>query len=79
MEQAAAARVARMQTSQATNPNFTLSDLGSAFSIGESAAYIFILGDRVSGTVERSLVEYLFGENENHLPTKERRMRRPIY
>ncbi|ETS74409.1 hypothetical protein PFICI_14275 [Pestalotiopsis fici W106-1] len=67
IEQAAAARVGRLQTSQATNPDFSLSDLGSAFSIGESAAYLFVLGDKVSYTVERSIVEYLF-ENER-LPT----------
>ncbi|KAK6212589.1 hypothetical protein LQW54_005174 [Pestalotiopsis sp. IQ-011] len=65
--QAAAARIARIKTSQATNPNFTLSDLGSDFSVGEAAAYIIVLGDRVSGTVEKTVVEYLF-ENER-LPT----------
>lgn len=60
--QAAAARLARVKTSNATNPTFSLSDLGSGFSIGETAAYIAILGDTVEGTVKRELVEYLFGE-----------------
>lgn len=58
---AAQSRLARVETSQATNPTFTLTSLGSDFSVGETAAYILILGDRVSGTVKRSLVEYLFG------------------
>ena len=62
MQQAANARLARVQTSNATNPTFGLSDLGTGFSYGESAAYILVLGERVSGTVNRSFVEYLFGK-----------------
>jgi len=59
---AANARLARLITSNATNPTYSLSDLGSGFSIGETAAYVGILGDVASGTVKRELVEYLFGK-----------------
>ena len=62
VQMAANAMVARQATSQATNPEFELSELGELFATGESAAYILVLGDKVSGTVERSVVEYLFGE-----------------
>ncbi|KAK7998869.1 Cloroperoxidase [Apiospora marii] len=60
---AAAARQARIRTSNATNPQFSLSDLGSGFSLGEAAAYLIILGDRGSHTARRNVVEYLFGES----------------
>jgi len=58
---AADARLGRLITSNATNPNFTISDLGSQFSLGETAAYIIFLGDPTSGEVQKALVEYLFG------------------
>lgn len=62
IKEAAAARIARVHTSQTTNPTYSMSDLGFDFSIGETAAYIVVIGDRVSGTVKKSFVEYLFGE-----------------
>lgn len=60
---AAKARLARVHTSNATNPTFTLTTTGRQFSFGETAAYIIVLGDRVAGTVRRAWVEYLFGKN----------------
>ncbi|KAF2102003.1 Cloroperoxidase [Rhizodiscina lignyota] len=60
VQMAANARLARVHTSNATNPTFMLTDLGRKFSFGETAAYILVLGDRVAGTVKRSWVEYLF-------------------
>ncbi|KAI0893638.1 Cloroperoxidase [Annulohypoxylon nitens] len=60
IQMASNARVARLMTSNLTNPEYSLSDLGSAFSIGESAAYVAILGDKKSGTVPKTWVEYLF-------------------
>ncbi|KAK9784227.1 putative Heme haloperoxidase family profile domain-containing protein [Seiridium cardinale] len=63
VQMAANARLARVNTSNTTNPTFSMSNLGNAFSLGESAAYIIALGDRYNGTVEKSRVEYLF-ENE---------------
>lgn len=49
----------------ATNPNYTMSELGDSFSYGETAAYIIVLGDKEKGLVNRSRVEYLFGEFES--------------
>lgn len=59
--QAALSRQARVNTSMATNPNYTMSELGASFSYGETAAYIIVLGDKENGLVNRSRVEYLFG------------------
>ena len=56
----AAAIVARINTCKATNPQFSLSDLGESFTIGETSTFISILGDRESLTVDRRLVEFLF-------------------
>ncbi|KAI1075743.1 Chloroperoxidase [Whalleya microplaca] len=63
VQMGANARQARERTSRATNPTFTMSETGKTFSYGETAAYIMVLGDKVSGTVKKSWVEYLF-ENE---------------
>lgn len=58
------ARVSRLMTSNLTNPEYSLSDLGSEFSIGETAAYISVLGDKKTGTVPKSYVEFLFGKHK---------------
>ncbi|KAK4242557.1 putative sterigmatocystin biosynthesis peroxidase [Achaetomium macrosporum] len=63
----AAAIVGRIRTCNATNPEFSLSDLGFEFILGETAAFISILGDSESFTVDTRRVEYLF-RNER-LPT----------
>ncbi|EXJ75405.1 uncharacterized protein A1O5_02101 [Cladophialophora psammophila CBS 110553] len=63
IETAAKARLARVDTSKATNPTFNLTTTGTLFSFGETAAYIIALGDRETGTVRRAWVEYLFGKN----------------
>lgn len=57
----AAAIVGRMRASNRTNPEFAMSDLGFSFTIGETAAFISILGDSTTLTVNKRLVEYLFG------------------
>jgi hypothetical protein len=59
---AAKARLGRIKTSAATNPTYELSDLGSQFTFGESVAYVLFMGDRTTGTANRSWVEWLFGE-----------------
>jgi hypothetical protein len=59
---AANARYGRIQTSNATNPTFELSDGGVSLGLGESAAYVYLLGDRVAGTVRKSWVKFLFGK-----------------
>ncbi|KAF7522421.1 heme-thiolate peroxidase [Neopestalotiopsis clavispora] len=63
VKMAADARLARVHSSIATNPSYSMSDLGNEFSLGETAAYIIALGDRDDATVQKSFVEYLF-ENE---------------
>ncbi|KAK0701554.1 Chloroperoxidase [Apiosordaria backusii] len=68
VESGAAAVVARMKTCKATNPKYELSPLGEAFILGETAAFISILGDAQTITVEKPRVEYLF-QNER-LPTE---------
>ncbi len=62
IKMAAKARLARINTSKKTNPTYQLSDLGEAFTYGESAAYVVVFGDKKTGTVKRSFVEWLFGE-----------------
>ncbi|KAL2271407.1 hypothetical protein VTJ83DRAFT_778 [Remersonia thermophila] len=64
---AARARLGRIITSKATNPEYTMSELGDAFTYGESVAYIMVLGDINTGKAKRRWVEYWF-ENER-LPT----------
>ncbi|KAH8898024.1 Cloroperoxidase [Thozetella sp. PMI_491] len=60
VQMAADARSARIKTSMETNPNFTMSNVGKAFSLGESAAYILAFGDKDAGTSNRSFVEFMF-------------------
>lgn len=60
---AADARYYRIKSSQATNPTYQMSELGDAFTYGESAAYVVLFGDKESQTVPRSWVEWLFGES----------------
>jgi len=58
---AAYARAGRIATSKATNPEYQMSELGDAFTYGESVAYVILIGDKHTGTANRSWVEYLFG------------------
>ncbi|KAL2172256.1 hypothetical protein VTG60DRAFT_6634 [Thermothelomyces hinnuleus] len=60
LRMAAKARLGRIKTSQATNPTYSMSELGDAFTYGESAAYVVVLGDKESRTVNRSWVEWFF-------------------
>jgi hypothetical protein len=62
VHQAALARQARVDTSNATNPEFALSKDALPNTYGESAAYIIVFGDKISGIVKKSWVEYFFGE-----------------
>ena len=59
--EAAEAHEARLNTSKATNPDFSLSDTGIAFSFGESAAYMLAFEEDGFGYANRSWVEYFFG------------------
>ena len=60
LESAVDAVVGRVQTSNQTNPTFSLSFIGQSFLMGETAAYTMAFGDAESFTVNRTLVEYLF-------------------
>ncbi|KAL2163777.1 hypothetical protein VTH06DRAFT_5836 [Thermothelomyces fergusii] len=60
LRMAARARLGRIKTSQATNPTYSMSELGDAFTYGESAAYVVVLGDKESRTAKRSWVEWFF-------------------
>ena len=64
MEQAARARQARVDTSNATNPDFGLSKDALSLTYGESAAYIIVFGNKTSGVVNKSWVEYFFRESQ---------------
>ncbi|KAK4244523.1 Chloroperoxidase [Corynascus novoguineensis] len=60
IKDAARARLGRIKASQATNPEYSMSELGDSFTYGESAAYVVVLGDKISGTIKRSWVEWFF-------------------
>lgn len=62
LESAAAARLLRVETSAATNPTFYLNSTNSAISLGETAAYLLALGDRVTGQAPLDRVRMMFGE-----------------
>ncbi|EAQ92084.1 hypothetical protein CHGG_00319 [Chaetomium globosum CBS 148.51] len=64
LKMAADARYYRIKSSQATNPTYQMSELGDAFTYGESAAYVVLFGDKESQTVPRSWVEWLFEKEQ---------------
>lgn len=64
LQMSANARTARIKTSKATNPEYSMSNLGDAFSLGESAAYVVIIGDRKSATVPRGWLTWFFEHEE---------------
>lgn len=57
----AAARARAIRNSNATNPEFGLSNLAKGFSTGESIAFILVFGNVTTGVVETSPVVYWFG------------------
>ena len=65
MQQAADSRLARVVTSVRTNPQFTLSQLGSDFGYGEVAAYLIIFGDPIKATAPKKVVQYFFGKRSS--------------
>ncbi|PYI07359.1 Cloroperoxidase [Aspergillus sclerotiicarbonarius CBS 121057] len=58
-KEAAQARLARVNTSMATNPTYSVSEIGLVFSYGETAAYMLIFAEG-DGTANRTWVEYFF-------------------
>ena len=63
LQQAADARLARMYTTNATNPTFNISDVGTLFSFGETAAYMIVFADETGETASREWVNYFFGKD----------------
>ncbi|KAL2860991.1 peroxidase family protein [Aspergillus lucknowensis] len=68
VDQLAAARMGRLATSKATNPEHELSALADGFSWGECAAFFEIMADGTTGTVDKKFIEYWF-KNER-MPTE---------
>jgi hypothetical protein len=68
IQQVADARMARLATSQATNPEHSLSRLADGFSWGEMASFFEIMADGTTGTVEKKFIEYWL-KNER-MPTE---------
>ncbi|KAI0017561.1 Cloroperoxidase [Xylariomycetidae sp. FL0641] len=65
LQQAADAQAARLNTSQATNPAFSMSNLGANFALGESAGYMLVFSnpgskDPLNLNASREWVEYFF-------------------
>ncbi|KAK9422061.1 putative Heme haloperoxidase family profile domain-containing protein [Seiridium unicorne] len=75
IQQLADARMGRLATSQATNPNFTFSGLADGFSWGECASFFEIMADGTTGTVNKTFIDYWF-RNER-FPTEIGWSRRP--
>jgi hypothetical protein len=71
LAKASRARTARVVTSAATNPQFTLPQLGAHFIYGETAAYQFVFGEwnlksedpKDMVLTPKDLVQYFFGKD----------------
>jgi hypothetical protein len=61
-------KVARQLQSKAGNPTYTFTSTMEQFSLGEVAAPILVFGDIEAATVNRTLVEYFFGEFDETIP-----------
>lgn len=59
--QAARARQARVETSNRTNPEFTLSATANRNSLLETAIYLIVFGDREAASVPKETLVYFFG------------------
>ncbi|KAL4783823.1 Chloroperoxidase [Aspergillus varians] len=58
VQQVAKARMGRLATSKATNPEFELSTLADGFSWGECASFFEIMADGTTGTVDKRFIDY---------------------
>ncbi|KAI3316920.1 Cloroperoxidase [Xylariaceae sp. AK1471] len=54
------ARAQRQITSNLTNPEYSLSQVGYLFSVAESSALLSIIGNKISQTTPKKFVDYLF-------------------
>lgn len=62
IQQLADARMARLATSERTNPEHQTSLLADGFSWGECASFFEIMADGTTGTVRKDFIEYWFRE-----------------
>jgi hypothetical protein len=62
VKQLAHSKLFRQLESRASNLSYTFSASTEEFSLGEVAAPIIAFGDMTAGTVERSLMQYFFGQ-----------------
>ncbi|KAI8631313.1 Cloroperoxidase [Xylariaceae sp. FL1651] len=53
-------RAQRMMRSNLTNPEYSLSETGYKFSLGENSALLSILGDKLTQTCPKKFADYLF-------------------
>jgi hypothetical protein len=60
VQQVADARMGRLATSKATNPQHSLSSLADGFSWGECASFFEILADGTTASVDKKFIEYWF-------------------
>jgi hypothetical protein len=58
VQQLADARMARLATSERTNPQHKTSLLADGFSWGECASFFEIMADGTTGTVKKEFIEY---------------------
>lgn len=58
----AAGRAVQVRNSEATNPEFSLSQLAQGFTTGESIAFILVFGDVETGVAPKSDIVYWFGK-----------------
>lgn len=56
-------KIARQLQSKESNPDYTFTSTMQQFSLGEMAAPILVFGDIQTATVNKTLVEYFFGES----------------
>ena len=69
VDQLAAARMARLETSKAINPEHELSALADGFSWGECASFFEIMADGTTGTVQKDFIEYWFRKSSSSIIT----------
>lgn len=62
-EHLANSKIFRQVESRSTNPNYTFTATTESFSLGEVAAPFIAFGDLVNALVNRTFVEYFFGES----------------
>jgi len=55
-------KIARQLASKSANPEYSFTSTNEAFSLGEVAAPIIVFGDMQTATVNKSFVEFFFGE-----------------